>query len=171
MATKEEYVEALERMKQVDFDFDGCISTMNKFKEDINLLTGLVNEHFEEKQETNYEHFKDEIIENCMFNLAIVKGKPKLCNSVVYCSDCEFYVCKDNENNCNEKFKEWLKKPHEKQTYKLTQFEYDLLQHFSVDFKFKEMGLLKEMKEKGHFKNINGDELIKDILESCEVIK
>lgn len=52
-----------------------------------------------------------------------------------------------------------------------TQFEYDLLQHFSVDFKFKEMGLLKEMKEKGHFKNINGDELIKDILESCEVIK
>lgn len=84
-----------------------------------------------------------------MFNLAIVKGKPKLCNSVVYCSDCEFYVCKDNENNCNEKFKEWLKKPHEKQTYKLTQFEYDLLQHFSVDFKFKEMGLLKEMKEKG----------------------
>lgn len=125
----------------------------------------------ESKQETNYEHFKDEIIENCMFNLAIVKGKPKLCNSVVYCSDCEFYVCKDNENNCNEKFKEWLKKPHEKQTYKLTQFEFDLLQHFSVDFKFKEMGLLKEMKEKGHFKNINGDELIKDILESCEVIK
>lgn len=125
----------------------------------------------ESKQETNYEHFKDEIIENCMFNLAIVKGKPKLCNSVVYCSDCEFYVCKDNENNCNEKFKEWLKKPHEKPTFKLTQFEYDLLQHFSVDFKFKEMGLLKEMKEKGHFKNINGDELIKDILESCEVIK
>ena len=125
----------------------------------------------ESKQETNYEHFKDEIIENCMFNLAIVKGKPKPCNSVVYCSDCEFYVCKDNENNCNEKFKEWLKKPHEKPTFKLTQFEYDLLQHFSVDFKFKEMGLLKEMKEKGHFKNINGDELIKDILESCEVIK
>lgn len=125
----------------------------------------------ESKQETNYEHFKDEIIENCMFNLAIVKGKPKLCNSVVHCSDCEFYVCKDNENNCNEKFKEWLKKPHEKPTFKLTQFEYDLLQHFSVDFKFKEMGLLKEMKEKGHFKNINGDELIKDILESCEVIK
>lgn len=125
----------------------------------------------ESKQETNYEHFKDEIIENCMFNLAIIKGKPKLCNSVVYCSDCEFYVCKDNENNCNEKFKEWLKKPYEKPTFKLTQFEYDLLQHFSVDFKFKEMGLLKEMKEKGHFKNINGDELIKDILESCEVIK
>lgn len=71
---------------------------------------------------------------------------------------------------------EWLqelvdKEIPKKQTYKLTQFEYDLLQHFSVDFKFKEMGLLKEMKEKGHFKNINGDELIKDILESCEVIK
>ena len=65
MATKEEYVEALERMKQVDFDFDGCISTMNKFKEDINLLIKLINEHFEEKAETNYEHFKDEILDNC----------------------------------------------------------------------------------------------------------
>ena len=46
-----------------------------------------------------------------------------------------------------------------------------MLQHFSVDFKFNEMGLLKEMKEKGHFKNINGDELIKDILANCEVVK
>lgn len=27
------------------------------------------------------------------------------------------------------------------------------------------------MKEKGHFKNINGDELIKDILANCEVVK
>lgn len=66
---------------------------------------------------------------------------------------------------------ELYKEKDEKPTYKLSQFEYNLLQHFSVDFKFKEMGLLKEMKEKGHFKNINGDELIKDILESCEVIK
>lgn len=80
----------------------------------------------EEKTETNYEHFKDEIIEECMWNLAIVKGKPKPCNSVVYCSDCDFYVSKDNENNCNEKFKEWLKKSYEKPKYELSQFEFDL---------------------------------------------
>lgn len=171
MENKEKYIDALECITKEYYSTARFPEETNKFNGYLRLFKGLVNEHFEEKQETNYEHFKDEIIENCMFNLAIVKGKPKLCNSVVYCSDCEFYVCKDNENNCNEKFKEWLKKPHEKTTFKLTQFEYDLLQHFSVDFKFKEMGLLKEMKEKGHFKNINGDELIKDILESCEVIK
>lgn len=118
------------------------------------------------KQETNYEHFKDEIIENSGFCFALADGKPCQCSDIS-CSECGF----STGYGCSEKIKEWLNKPYEKPKYKLTQFEYDLLQHFSVDFKFKEMGLLKEMKEKGHFKNINGGELIKDILESCEVIK
>lgn len=65
MTTKEEYIEALDQMEEVYYNFDNCISAMNKFKECVNLLTGLVNDHFEEKQETNYEHFKDEIIDNC----------------------------------------------------------------------------------------------------------
>lgn len=96
---------------------------------------------------------------------AFVNGKIKHCWNT-RCCDCAF-----KGGNCHGEKIKWLASPYEKQTYKLNQFEYDLLQHFSVDFKFKEMGLLKEMKEKGHFKNINGDELIKDILESCEVIK
>lgn len=121
----------------------------------------------ESKQETNLDHYKDEILENCLDSLAVVKGRPKLCYKTS-CNDCDFKLI---QKECHNKVKDWLKQPHIKPTYKLTQFEYDLLQHFSVDFKFKEMGLLKEMKEKGHFKNINGDELIKDILESCEVIK
>lgn len=102
-------------------------------------------------------------------DLAISKGRMTQCCGIL-CSECGFA---DENGDCigHRRIIEWLKKPYQKQTYKLTQFEYDLLQHFSVDFKFKEMGLLKEMKEKGHFKNINGDELIKDILESCEVIK
>lgn len=116
---------------------------------------------------TNLEYYKDEILENCLESLAVVKGRPKLCYKTS-CNDCDFKI---NQKECHNKVKDWLKQIHKKPTYKLTQFEYDLLQHFSVDFKFKEMGLLKEMKEKGHFKNINGDELIKDILESCEVIK
>ena len=50
MATKEEYQEALNRMEEAYYNFDSRISSINKFKEDINLLTGLVNEHFEEKK-------------------------------------------------------------------------------------------------------------------------
>lgn len=121
----------------------------------------------EQREETNLDHYKDEILENCLDSLAVVKGRPKLCYKTS-CNDCDFKLV---QKECHNKVKDWLKQTHKKPTYKLTQFEYDLLQHFSVDFKFKEMGLLKEMKEKGHFKNINGDELIKDILESCEVIK
>lgn len=167
MKAKQEYIDALRRMEGVYYNFDGCMSPMNKFKEDINLLTGLVNEHFEEKQETNLDHYKDEILENCM-DLALVDGRPKKCKCIS-CSECEFN--KEYPKECHKKTIEWLNQTYTKPKYKLTRFEYDLLQHFSVDFKFKEMGLLKEMKEKGHFKNINGDELIKDILESCEVIK
>lgn len=121
----------------------------------------------EQREETNLDHYKDEILENCLDSLAVVKGRPKLCYKTS-CNDCDFKLV---QKECHNKVKDWLKQTHKKPTYKLTQFEYDLLQHFSVYFKFKEMGLLKEMKEKGHFKNINGDELIKDILESCEVIK
>lgn len=123
----------------------------------------------EQREETNFEHYKDEIIEVYIEDLAISKGRMTQCCGIL-CSECGFA---DENGDCigHRRIIEWLKKPYQKQTYKLTQFEYDLLQHFSVDFKFKEMGLLKEMKEKGHFKNINGDKLIKDILESCEVIK
>lgn len=124
----------------------------------------------EPKQETNLDHYKDDIAELFIDNLAIVDGKPNRCVYTVCDERCDLNTDCDDETHY-KLVKEWLKKPYQKPTYKLTQFEYDLLQHFSVDFKFKEMGLLKEMKEKGHFKNINGDELIKDILESCEVIK
>lgn len=166
MKAKQEYIDALNRMVEVYDNLDGCMSAINIFNEGVHLLEGLVNEHFEEKSETNYEHYKDEIIENCGLNLALVDGKLCKCTGVS-CSNCGF----GTGHGCSERIKKWLNKPYEKPTYKLSRFEYDLLQHFSVDFKFKEMGLLKEMKEKGHFKNINGDELIKDILESCEVIK
>lgn len=116
------------------------------------------------KQETNLDHYFEDLLKTGG-RYAFVNGKIKHCWGT-RCCDCAF-----NGGNCNKEKIKWAASPYEKQTYKLTQFEYDLLQHFLVDFKFKEMGLLKEMKEKGHFKNINGDELIKDILESCEVIK
>ena len=163
MKTKQEYIDALNRMVEVYDNLDGCMSAINIFNEGVHLLEGLVNEHFEEKQETNLDHYFEDLLKTGG-RYAFVNGKIKHCWNT-RCCDCAF-----KGGNCHGEKIKWLASPYEKQTYKLTQFEYDLLQHFSVDFKFKEMGLLKEMKEKGHFKNINGDELIKDILESCEVI-
>lgn len=127
-------------------------------------LGWLEEEKQKTKEETNFEHYFEDLLKTGG-RYAFVNGKIKHCWNT-RCCDCAF-----KGGNCHGEKIKWLASPYEKQTYKLTQFEYDLLEHFSVDFKFKEMGLLKEMKEKGHFKNINGDELIKDILESCEVIK
>lgn len=174
MATKEEYIDALDQMEEVYYNFDNCISAMNKFKECVNLLTGLVNEHFEEKQETNYEHYKDEIIELYLEDLAISKGKMRQCSGIS-CSECDFA---DEDGNCigQYRIKEWLKKPYQKQkqTFKLTKFEFDLIQTYSdchESCKLSEFKQLIELKDKGYFNNVDKNESIKDILESCEVIK
>lgn len=164
MKTKQEYIDALNRMVEVYDNLDGCMSAINIFNEGVHLLEGLVNEHFEEKQETNLDHYFEDLLKTGG-RYAFVSGKIKDCCGTK-CCDCAF-----DGGNCLKEKIEWLASPYKKPTFKLSQFEYDLLQHFSVDFKFNEMGLLKEMKEKGHFKNINGDELIKDILANCEVVK
>lgn len=170
MKTKQEYIDALNRMEGVYYNFDGCMSSMNKFKEDINLLTGLVNEHFEEKQETNYEHFKDEIIENSGLCFALADGKLCQCSGIS-CSECGF----STSYGCSEKSKEWLKKPYQKQTYKLTKFENDLLQSYLKSsllsgYEFKSIVILKRMKGKGYFKGVDEDATIEDILADCEVV-
>lgn len=67
--------------------------------------------------------------------------------------------------------KDWLNKPYEKQKYQLTRFEHELLQMYSDDYVFKDLFTLNSMKEKGLYQNVNGDELIKDILANCEVIQ
>lgn len=54
------------------------------------------------KQETNYEHFKDEIIENSGYCFALVDGKPCQCSDVS-CSECGF----STGYGCSEKIKEW----------------------------------------------------------------
>lgn len=123
----------------------------------------------EEKTETNYEHYKDEIIKDSCFVLALVDGKPHKCSSVK-CNKCGF----STGHGCGEKIKEWLKKPYEKPKYKLTQFEYDLL---SVHKDFKtynnianQIHLFK-MYEKGYFKDIDTNIPIREILDNCEVIQ
>ena len=166
MATKEEYIKALNGMVEVYDNLDGCMSAMNIFNEGVHLLTGLVNEHFEEKSETNYEHYKNEIIENCGFTFALVDGKLHKC-ACVSCSNCGF----STGHGCSEKIKEWLKSPYKKPVYKLTKFEKELLQCYSDIYSFKVFNSLSGMKEKGYFKGIDDNETIGDILDNCEVIK
>lgn len=164
MKAKQEYIDALRRIEGVYYNFDGCMSSMNKFKEDINLLTGLVNEHFEEKQETNLDHYFEDLLKTGG-RYAFVNGKIKHCWNT-RCCDCAF-----KGGNCHGEKIKWLACPYEKQTYKLTQFEYDLLQLYKGKYSFKLSNSLRGMKEKGYFRSVDENAKIEDILESCEVIK
>lgn len=122
----------------------------------------------DEKQETNYEHYKDEIIENCGFTFALVGGKPHKC-SEVNCCDCGF----STGHGCGEKVKEWLKSPYKKPTYKLSQFEYDLINAFDRCKEcclLNEIECLKKLIEKGYFKGIDPFTKVHDIIDNCEVI-
>lgn len=169
MTTKQEYIDALGQMEELYYNSDNCTLAMNLFKEDINLLTGLVNECFEENAETNYEHYEDEIIEIVKSHLALVSGEPRNC-SRIDCSYCDF----NRHGGCEKKaeeVEEWLKQPYKKPVYKLTKFEKELLQCYSDIYSFKVFNSLNGMKEKGYFKGIDDNEIIGDILGNCEVIK
>ena len=120
----------------------------------------------EEKQETNLDHYKDEILDNCLDSLAVVKGRPKLCYKT-NCNDCDFKI---NQKECHKMAKDWLKNPHEKPVYKLTKFEKELLECYSDVYSFKVFNSLNGMKEKGYFKGIDDNELIGEILAKCEVV-
>lgn len=125
----------------------------------------------EEKQEikqvTNLEYYKDEILENCIKNLAVVKGRPKLCYKT-NCNDCDFKIVQ----GCHKKVEEWLKQTHIKPKYKLTQFEYDLLsvhKDFKTYNKISNQIHLFKMREKGYFKDIDTNIPIREILDNCEI--
>lgn len=129
-------------------------------------LGWLEEEKQEIKQETNFEHYKDEIIEDYAQNLAVVKGRPTLCYKT-NCNDCDFKI---NQIGCRQKAKDWLKQPHEKPVYKLTKFEKELLECYSDVNSFKLFNSLNGMRKKGYFKGIDDNEIIGDILAKCEVI-
>lgn len=142
------------------------LEAINKQCEEIGWFE---EEKQEIKQETNFEHYKDEIIEDSGLTLALVGGKPCKCSSV-HCSDCEF----STGHGCSEKIKEWLASPYKKPTYKLTQCEYDMLDTiFEKEARFSTVYLIGELKKKGYFENIKCDSkvLVKDILANCEVIE
>lgn len=120
----------------------------------------------EEKQETNFAHYFEYLSKVKMKDFALINGRITKC-SVTQCSECDF-----NHDCIEEKFK-WLKKPYQKKTYKLTQFEYDLIQTYrdgNTDCELSVRRILRELKDKGYFKCVDYDTKIQDILENCEVI-
>ena len=122
----------------------------------------------EERAETNYEHYKDVILEDSGLTLALVGGKPCKCIDV-HCSDCEF----STGHGCSEKMKEWLDSTYEKTKYKLNKFEYDLIQTYSDcsdECKFCDFMQLNKLQNMGYFSCIDSSIKISDILENCEII-
>lgn len=141
------------------------LEAINKQCEEI----GWLEEEKQEKQETNYEHYKEKIIEDGIWNLALVNGTPKRCHNV-YCNDCDFKTSRE----CKKKLEEWLKHPYKKLPYKLSQFEFDIIQTYRdchESCKISEFKQLIELKDKGYFKCIDHDTKIQDVLENCEVIQ
>lgn len=139
-------------------------------REDYRQLAAWLEElkqYKEERiQETNLDHFKQEILEKGLWNLAVVKGRPKRCDRIK-CIDCE--LSKDRSRGCHEKIMDWLKKPYQKPAYKLTKFEFDLLQIYSSIYRFKVCNSLMVIKEKRYFKGVDEDATIRDILADCEI--
>lgn len=170
MATREEYEDAIKKIREAFYSAICEEWELEQIAVNLDFLSSLINEHFKEHPETNYEHYKDEIIEDYSQNLAVVKGRPTLCYKT-NCNNCDFKI---NQIGCREKAKDWLKQPYKKTTYKLTKFEIDLLQScsqgYSPKYQFKNINSLTEMRKNGYFKCINRDETIEEILEKSEVV-
>lgn len=167
MKTKEEYQEALNRVEEAYYNLANSMGAMSRFKEDVNLLAGLVNEHFEEKAETNLEFYYDDLLEEEFSDFGIVNGKIKSC-AYIPCEKCEF-----EGGNCNKNRIKWLTSKCKNPKYKFTQFEYDLINtyiHVDDRCKFNDCYQLKSLKEKGYFNDVDKNESIKDIIENCEVV-
>lgn len=168
MKTKEEYEKALKEINDAFYGANFLNNQTRRFDNNLNLLRELVNEHFEKKKETNFDHYKDGIIEFCIDELAISKGKVVECNAIP-CSECDFEDKNGHCIGCHEIMK-WLKQPYKKPVYKLTKFEKELLQCYPDTNSFKLFNSLRNMKEKGYFKDVDEDETIEEILAKCEVV-
>ena len=145
------------------------LKAINKQCEELGWLDEKTEIKEARNQElTNFEYYKDEILDCCIDNLAVVKGIPKSC-SKIDCNDCDF---KNILRGCHRKVREWLEQPYKKTAIKLTKFEVDLLQINSIKaFRFKNINVLTLMKEKGYFEDVDEDATIEDILANCEVTK
>lgn len=121
----------------------------------------------EQKQETNFEHYFKYLSTIKMCDLALIGGRVTKCLGTG-CSECDF------NGDCIEGKFRWLKQPYKKPTYKLTQYEYDLLNAYKNSGMrqcISNYGTLLEMYGKGHFKDIDTSIPIHEILDNYEVIE
>lgn len=167
MKTKEEYEKALKEINDAFYGANFLNNQTRRFDDNLNLLREIVNEHFEEKAETNLEFYYDDLLEEDCSDFGVVNGKIESC-AYILCKKCEF-----EGGNCHKNRIAWLLSQRKKPKYKFTQFEYDLIntyRHVDDRCKFNCCYQLKSLKEKGYFKNVDKNELIKDILANCEVV-
>ena len=130
-------------------------------------LGWLEEEKWEIKQETNFEHYFEYLSKLNMGDFALINGRVTKC-SVTQCSECDF------NGDCIEGKFRWLKQPYKKLPYKLSQFEFDIIQTYRdchESCKISEFKQLIELKDKGYFKCIDHDTKIQDVLKNCEVIQ
>lgn len=168
------------KYKKIDFNLVGeelSVEGASLSKADMQAIfmqcleLGLVEQV--PKYKTNLDHYRDKIIEDCMWNLALVKGEPKKCSDTS-CRNCDFYDKDDAERGCYDVVKKWLKQPYKKPANKLTQFEYDLIKtfdHCKECCLLNEIESLKKLSEKGYFKGIDPFTKVHDIIDNCEVVK
>lgn len=168
MTTKQEYLDALSCIENVYRNENTSMKAIHDFEVSLYLLKELVNECFEQKRETNFEHYKDEI-RDADFDFAVRDGKVIPCDGCP-CSECLFF---GNHTSCSVLRIEWLYQKYQRK-YKLTQFEYDLIKAFDRCKEcclLNEIECLKKLSEKGYFKGIDSFTKVHDIIDNCEVIK
>lgn len=163
MKTKEEYEKALKEINEAFYGANFLNNQTRRFDDNLNLLRELVNEHFEERAETNFEHYFEHLSKLKMSDFALIDGRFTKCSDTS-CSECYF------NGDCIEGKFRWLKQPYKKPTYKLTKFEKELLECYSDVNSFELFNSLNGMKEKGYFKGIDTKIPIREILDNCEVI-
>lgn len=168
MATKEEYEKAVKNIKDAFYakSVNLALATEN-FKTNLDFLAGLINERFEEKAETNAEHYLNDLLKIGR-HFCFMHGKVKDCCDVGCC------FCTFGKGNCDKERFKWLASPHKKPTYKLSQFEYDLINSFDRCKEcclLNEIECLKKLSQKGYFNGIDPFTKVHDIIDNCEVIK
>lgn len=145
----------------------------------VNVLTAIYKQAKElgwiesgPEQETNYEHYKEDIAEFFIDNLAVVNGRPRKCNDTDCDRDCDLCSTCDKDTY-HGLLINWLNQPYKEPTYKLTQFEYDLLRtnNIAQGKSLNDFAIYKNLRSVGYFRGIDFDLKIEDILANCEVIQ
>lgn len=121
------------------------------------------------KEENNFGHYRYEILDIFIDNLAMYGKELCKCDEVD-CSVCSF---NNGRGSCRTKRNKWLNQPYENPTYQLTQFEFDLLNAYKNSGMrqcISNYGTLLEMYGKGHFKGIDTSTPIHEILDNCKMV-